>query len=117
VLFAAGIMFASLGIKAQKIATLDMAVVLDAMPEKKKVDQQLVAFSTAKAAAIKEYEASAQVLYDKYTKEAAIQTSEVNQKREGAMRKLSEDLERMRYDAQIEFSQKQDAAYIPIEAK
>lgn len=117
VLFAAVIMFASIGMKAQKIATLDVAAVLNAMPEKKKADQQLEAFSTAKAAEIKKQGESAQALYEKYTKDAATQTPEVNKTREGEMQKLSENLEKMRNDAQKEFLQKQDAAYTPIEAK
>ena len=117
VLFAAVIMFASIGLQAQKVATLDVAAVLNAMPEKKKADQQLEAFSTAKAAEIKKQGESAQALYDKYTKEAAAQTADVNKTREGEMQKLSENLEKMRNDAQKEFLQKQDVAYTPIEAK
>lgn len=51
VLFAAVMMFMSFGVaKAQKIATVDVAAILNMMPEKIKADEQLKAFSTAKQA-------------------------------------------------------------------
>jgi outer membrane protein len=117
VIFAAIIMFASIGMKAQKVATLDVAAVLNAMPEKKKADQQLEAYSTAKAAEIKKQGESAQALYEKYSKEAATQTPETNKTREAEMQKLSDGLEKLRTDAQKELYAKQDAAFAPIEAK
>ena len=44
-------MFMSFGVaKAQKIATVDVAAILNMMPEKIKADEQLKAFSTAKQA-------------------------------------------------------------------
>ncbi|WP_449400352.1 hypothetical protein [Chryseobacterium wanjuense] len=54
VLFAAVMMVVSVGMaKAQKIATLDVIGVLNAMPEKKKADADLKAFLDTKQAEIK----------------------------------------------------------------
>ncbi len=117
VLFAAIIMFASIGLNAQKIATLDVAAVLNAMPEKKKADTQLDAFSNAKAAEIKKQGESAQALYEKYSKEAATQTPEVNKTRQEELEKISDNLDKLKADAQKELFAKQDAAFAPIEAK
>ena len=110
VLFAAIIMFASIGLNAQKIATLDVAAVLNAMPEKKKADTQLDAFSNAKAAEIKKQGESAQALYEKYSKEAATQTPEVNKTRQEELEKISDNLDKLKADAQKELFAKQDAA-------
>lgn len=117
VLFAAIIMFASIGLNAQKIATLDVAAVLNAMPEKKKADQQLEAFSNAKAAEIKKQGESAQALYEKYSKDAGTQTAEINKTRQAELEKISDNLDKLKADAQKELFTKQDAAFAPIEAK
>ncbi len=54
VLFAAVMMVVSVGMaKAQKIATLDVLGVLNAMPEKKKADADLKTFLDTKQAEIK----------------------------------------------------------------
>ena len=117
VLFAAIIMFASIGLNAQKIATLDVAAVLNAMPEKKKADQQLEAYSNVKAAEIKKQAESAQALYEKYSKESAAQTPEINKTRQDELQKISDNLDKLKADAQKELFAKQDAAFAPIEAK
>lgn len=117
VLFAAIVMFASVGMKAQKIATLDVAAILNEMPEKKKADTQLEAFSNAKAAEIKKLTESAQATYEKYSTDAKTQTEAVNKTREAELKKLSENLDKMKADAQKELYTKQDAAFAPIEAK
>lgn len=50
VLFAAVMMVMSVGVaKAQKIASLDVAAVLNLMPEKKKADDQLLALRDRKS--------------------------------------------------------------------
>lgn len=117
VLFAAIIMFASIGLNAQKIATLDVASVLNAMPEKKTADKQLEAFQTVKAAEIKKQSDAAQVLYEKYNKESQTQTAEANKTRQDELQKLFENLKKMESDAQKELYSKQDAAFAPIEVK
>ena len=118
VLFAAVLMFLAVGVaKAQKIATMDVAAVLNAMPEKKKADQQLEAYTTAKQAEIKKQADAAQALYEKYAKEAPQQTAETNKAREAEMQKLGEDIQKKRDAAMKEFNTKQDAAYTPIEKK
>ena len=118
VLFAAVMMFLAVGVaKAQKIATMDVAAVLNAMPEKKKADDQLTAFTNAKQAEIKKQADAAQALYEKYEKEAASQTAETNKARGAEMQKLGEDLQKKRDAAMQEFNTKQDAAYASIEKK
>lgn len=117
VLFAAIIMFASIGLKAQKTATLDVAGILNAMPEKKTADKQIEAFQTAKAAEIKKKADAVQVIYEKYQKESAAQTLEINKTRQEELQKLFEDVKKIETAAQKELYDKQDAAFAPIEKK
>lgn len=118
VLFAAVMMFCAVGVaKAQKMATMDVASILNAMPEKKKADQQLEAFTTSKQAEIKKQAESAQATYERYSKEASTQTAEINKSREAEMQKMAEDLEKKRTAAMQELNTKQDAAYAPIEKR
>lgn len=118
VLFAAVFMFFAVGVaKAQKFATMDVAAVLSAMPDKKKVDDQLKAYADGKEAEIKKQAQSAQTLYEKYSKEAATQTAETNKTREAEMQKLAQNLESMRNTAMQDLKKREDAAYAPIEKK
>ncbi|MFC6267010.1 OmpH family outer membrane protein [Frigoriflavimonas asaccharolytica] len=117
VLFAAIIMFASMGLKAQKTATLDVTGILNAMPEKKKADTQLEAFQTAKAAEIKKKTDAVQAVYERYQKESAAQSAEVNKTRQDELQKMFEEVKKLEAAAQKELYEKQDAAFAPIEAK
>lgn len=118
VLFAAVMMFLAVGVaKAQKIATMDVAAVLNAMPEKKKADDQLKAFTDGKQAEIKKQADAAQALLKKYSEDAPKQTEAVNKQREAELQKLQENLQQMSNAAQKDFLTKQDAAYLPIEKK
>lgn len=118
VLFAAIMMLLSVGVaKAQKIASLDVAAILNAMPEKKKVDDQLQAFSTSKQAEIKKQADAAEALLKKYSEEAPKQTAEVNKAREAELQKLQEQIQQMAQAAQKDFAAKQEAAYAPVEKK
>lgn len=118
VLFAAVVMLLSFGkAKAQKVASIDVAAILNAMPEKKKADDQLQALSTAKQNEIKKQAESAQALFTKYQAESAKQTAEVNKQREAELQKLQENLQQMSGAAQKDLADKTDAAYAPIEKK
>ncbi|WP_417428731.1 OmpH family outer membrane protein [Halpernia sp.] len=117
VLFAAVVMLLSVGVKAQKIASLDVAGILNLMPEKKKADEQLDAFSKAKQEELKKAAAPTQAIFEKYQKEAPTQTAEVNQKRDAELQKLQADLQAKSEAARKEVADKTDAAYAPIEAK
>lgn len=118
VLFAAVIMVVSVGMaKAQKIATLDVAGVLNAMPEKKKADTDLTTFADTKQAEIKKKADAAQAKFQQYQTEAAKKTAEENNAREAEMKKLGEEIQQMQDKAQKDFLTRQNAAYEPIEKK
>lgn len=118
VLFAAVVMMMSVGIaKAQKVASLDVASVLNLMPEKKKADEQLTALSNAKRAEIEKQMQSAQALLKKYTDEAPKQTQAVNEQRNAELQKLQQNIDQMSQAAQKDLAEKTDAAYAPIEKK
>lgn len=117
-LFAAVMMFASFGaVKAQKIASLDVAAVLNMMPEMKKADEQLTAFSKAKQAEIEKQAQSFQTLVQKYQAEAPKQTAEVNKTREAEITKLQQNLQQLNLTAQKDLATRRDAAFAPIEKK
>lgn len=118
VLFAAVMMFLAVGIsKAQKVATLDVAGILNAMPEKKKADDQLNAISNAKKADLDKQLQAAQTKFEQYQKEAATQKPEVNKAREEEMQKVQANFQAMQQAAQKDIADKQEAAYAPIEKK
>ncbi len=118
VLFAAVMMFLAVGVaKAQKVASLDVAAVLNLMPEKKKADDQLMALSNAKRAEIEKQMQSAQALLKKYSEEAPKQTQQVNEQRNAELQKLQQNIEQMQVAAQKDIAEKTDAAFLPIEKK
>ncbi|WP_419869616.1 OmpH/Skp family outer membrane protein [Chryseobacterium sp. CT-SW4] len=118
VLFAAVMMVVSVGMaKAQKIATLDVIGVLNAMPEKKKADADLKSFLDTKQAEIKKKGDAAQAKYKQYAEEAPKKTADENKAREAELQKLQEEIAQMQEKAQKDFQTKQDAAYEPIEKK
>lgn len=117
VLFAAVVMLLSVGVKAQKLASLDVAGVLNMMPDKKKADEQLDAYGKAKQAEMQKSAAASQAIFQKYQEDAAKQTPEVNKTREVELQKMQEDLQKKSAAAQKDVADKTDAAYAPIEAK
>ena len=118
VLFAAAMMVVSVGMaKAQKIATLDVIGVLNAMPEKKKADADLKTFLDAKQGEIKKKADAGQAKLKQYSEEAPKKTADENKAREAELAKMQEEIQQMNDKAQKDFVAKQDAAYEPIEKK
>ncbi|WP_261510156.1 OmpH family outer membrane protein [Chryseobacterium paludis] len=118
VLFAAVMMVVSVGMaKAQKIATLDVIGVLNAMPEKKKADADLKTFLDTKQAEIKKKADAGQAKLKQYSEEAPKKTADENKAREGELAKMQEEIQQMNDKAQKDFVAKQDLAYEPIEKK
>ncbi|SFI43861.1 OmpH family outer membrane protein [Halpernia frigidisoli] len=117
VLFAAVVMLLSVGVKAQKVASLDVATILNMMPEKKKADDQLEAYSKAKQAEIQKAGESTQAIFQKYQEEAPKQTAEVNKTREAELQKMQADLQAKSAAAQKDVADKTNTTFAPIEAK
>ncbi|KFE99245.1 molecular chaperone Skp [Chryseobacterium formosense] len=118
VLFAAVVMVASVGMaKAQKIATMDVAGILNAMPEKKKADTEITTFVNGKQAEIKKKADAAQAKYEGYTKEAQTKTEAENKARMEEMQKLQQELAQMEDKMRKDATAKQDALFEPIEKK
>lgn len=118
VLFAAVMMVVSVGMaKAQKIATLDVMAVLNAMPEKKKADAEIKVFLDAKQAEIKKKADAGQAKLKQYSEEAPKKTAEENKARETELQKLQEEIAQMQDKAQKDLQGKQDIAFAPIEKK
>jgi outer membrane protein len=118
VLFAAVMMFVSVGVaKAQKIATLDVVSILNAMPEKKKADTELKTFVDGKQAEIKKKADAAQAKYNLYTQEAPKKTEAENKARGEEMQKLQEEIAQMQEKMQKDAVARQDLLFEPIEKK
>ncbi len=118
VLFIAVAMLMTTGLaKAQKIATMDVAGVLSAMPEKIKADKQLKAFAEAKEKALKVEGEKFQALYQKYTKEAPSKSEAVNKQREKEIQAKGQKFEQLKLKMQKEILAKEKSAYAPIERK
>ena len=94
-LFAFAMFLMSFGtVSAQKLATLDVAEILNLMPEKKKADQQLEAFSKTKQAEIEKQMAAAEAKFKKYQEEGPKQTPKVNQEREQEIKDYIDQIKR-----------------------
>lgn len=118
VLFAAVMMVVSVGMaKAQKIATLDVLGVLNAMPEKKKADADLKTFLDTKQAEIKKKADAGQAKLKQYTEEAPKKTAEENKAREAELQKIKEEIDQMQEKAQKDLQAKQELVFGPIEKK
>lgn len=118
VLFGAVMMVVSVGMaKAQKIATLDLVSVLNAMPEKKKADTDLKAFLDAKESEIKKKTDVMQTKYALYMKESPTKTEAENKARQEEMQKLQTEAQQMSERAQKDLAEKEKLAYAPIEKK
>jgi len=118
VLFAAVMMVVSVGMaKAQKMATLDVSAVLNAMPEKKKADAELKTFLDTKQAEIKKRVDAGEAKLKQYTEEAPKKTADENKAREAELTKIREEIGQMQEKAQKDLGAKQDAIFGPIEKK
>lgn len=118
VLFAAVLLFFATGtVSAQKIATLDVESVLNAMPEKKAADEKLNALQKVKESEIKKQADDLQALVQKYQGEASKQTEAVNQQREQEVQKKQSDIQQMVQLAQKDMADKSSVEYAPIEKK
>jgi len=118
VLFGAAMLVVSVGMaKAQKVATLDVAGVLNVMPEKKKADADLKTFLDTKQAEIKKKADAGQAKLKQYSEEAPKKTADENKAREAELAKMQEEIQQMNDKAQKDFVAKQDTAYEPIEKK
>ena len=103
--------------KAQKIATLDVAGILNDMPEKKKADEQLEAFSKTKEAEIEKQGQALQKEIEAYQKEAAKMTEAQRGAKEQDLQKKQQNLQQLFQLAQQDLSKRQGDAYAPIEKK
>ncbi|MBB6370934.1 OmpH family outer membrane protein [Chryseobacterium shigense] len=118
VLFAVVVMVVSVSMaKAQKLATVDLMGVLNAMPEKKKADTDIKTFLDAKQAEIKKKADAGQAKLKQYTEEAPKKTADENKARETELQKLQEEIAQMQDKAQKDLQAKQDVAFGPIEKK
>ena len=118
VLFAAVMMVVSVGMaKAQKIATLDVTAILNAMPEKKKADTEITNFVTGKQGEIKKKADAAQAKYELYSKEGATKTEAENKVRMEELQKLQQEIAQMEEKMRKDATAKQDALFEPIEKK
>lgn len=117
-----GLLFAmvmmSFGVmNAQKTATLDVTAILNALPEKKKADQQLEAFSKTKEAEIEKQGKDLQAEIEAYQKGANKLTEAQRASKEQELQKKQQNLQQILQVAQKDLSEKQAAAYAPIEKK
>lgn len=117
-LFAFAMVLMSFGtLKAQKTATLDVAILLNQMPEKKKADEQLEAFSKTKEAEIEKQGKALQAEVEAYQKGAAKLTEAQRAAKEQELQKKQQNLQQLFQVAQKDLSDRQAAAYAPIEKK
>lgn len=118
VLFAAVMMFVSMSIaKAQKVATVDVEAILSMMPEKKKADEQLLSVFKAKQAEIQKQAQTWQEEVAAYQKAAATMTEAQRTAKEGELQKKQQNIQQMSEAAQKDYTEKQQAAYAPIDKK
>lgn len=118
VLFAAVMMFTAVGVaKAQKIASLDVTAVLNVMPDKIKLDQQMKTLSDTKKGELEKKRASAQQLFEKYQKEAPTQTQQINDTRNQELEKLQANLQQEAMTGEQDLREKYETGLQPIETK
>jgi len=118
VLFVAVMMFMSFGVaKAQKIATVDVAAILNMMSEKIKADEQLKAFSTAKQAELEKLATPFQAEVQDFQKKAGSMTPQQRETKAAELEKKQQNLQQISQTAQKDLLDRQDAAYAPIEKR
>lgn len=117
-LFAIAMLVMSFGtMNAQKTATLDVAGILNAMPEKKKADDQLEAFSKTKEAELEKQAQSFQAEVEAYQKEAGRLSEQQRASKEQDLQKKQQNLQQLYQVAQQDLAKRQADAYAPIEKK
>lgn len=117
-LFAIAMVVMSFGtMNAQKLATLDVVGVLNAMPEKKKADEQLEAFSKTKEAELEKQAQSFQREVENYQKEAGKLSEQQRASKEQDLQKKQQNLQQLYQVAQQDLAKRQADAYAPIEKK
>lgn len=117
-LFAFAMLLMSFGtMNAQKTATLNVAEILNAMPEKKKADEQLEAFAKTKGADLEKQEKALQAEIEAYQKEAGKLTEAQRGAKEQELQKKVQNFQQLQQVAQQDLAKRQADAYAPIEKK
>lgn len=117
-LFAFAMVLMSFGtMKAQKMATLNVSEILNAMPEKKKADEQLEAFAKTKGAELEKQEKAIQAEVEAYQKEAGKLNATQRATKEQELQKKIQNFQQLQQVAQQDLTKKQAEAYAPIEKK
>ena len=118
VLFAAVVMFMSFGaLKAQKVASLDVAAVLTTMPEYKKAEEQLLALKKTKEADLEKQAMAFQAEVKKYQEGAAKMTPAAREQKEQELQKTQQNLQQLAQMGEKDMMEKRQAAMGPIEKK
>lgn len=117
-LLALAMMVMSFGtMNAQKSATLDVAGILNAMPEKKKADIDLEAFAKTKGIELEKQEKALQTEIEAYQKGAAKLTEAQRTAKEQELQKKVQNFQQLQQLAQQDLAKRQGEAYAPIEKK
>lgn len=117
-LFAFAMFLMSFGtVSAQKTVTLNLAEILNTMPEKKKADEQLEAFAKTKRVDLEKQEKALQAEVEKYQKEAGKLTEAQRSAREQELQKKIQNFQQLQQVAQQDLAKRQAEAYAPVEKK
>ena len=115
VLFAAVMMFLTVGVaKAQKMAMMDYESVLAAMPETKKMTNDLDVFSKTKGDELQKQAEAFQKEVQQYQAEGAKLTEAQRTAKETDLQKKQQNLQQIQQTAQKDLAQRRDAAVKPI---
>ncbi|AZI67192.1 OmpH family outer membrane protein [Kaistella daneshvariae] len=115
VLFAAVMMFLTVGVaKAQKVAMMDYEVVLAAMPETKKMTNDLDVFSKTKGDELQKQAEAFQKEVQQYQADAPKLTEAQRTAKEADLQKKQQNLQQIQQTAQNDLAQRRDAAVKPI---
>lgn len=115
VLFAAVAMFMAVGVaKAQKFAALDYQEVLTAMPETKKVSEDLDAFAKGKDAELKKMDEAFKAEIQKYQEGAAKLTDAQRQAKEAELQKTQQNLQQFALTAQQDLQKRREVLLKPV---
>ena len=115
VLFAAVMMFLTVGVaKAQKVAMMDYEVVLAAMPETKKMTNDLDVFSKTKGDELQKQAEAFQKEVQQYQADAPKLTEAQRTAKETDLQKKQQNLQQIQQTAQNDLAQRRDAAVKPI---
>jgi outer membrane protein len=104
-------------VKAQKVASVDIATILTMMPDKKKADEQLKSIKDAKSGELEKQAMAFQTLVKKYQDEAPKQSAQANEQRSAELQKKQKDIQDFQMTLEKDLNQKSIELYTPIEAK